>query len=83
MIADLSAATFLDASGLRALVMNQRNAALQGARLLIVPSASIAALIAVAAGGALNVYPSFVAALAAALQPAAASPGDSSAASAV
>jgi anti-anti-sigma factor len=63
LIADLTAVTFLDSRGLRTLMLMQRNAELQGARLVIVPSEEIAALIRLGAAGALTVSPSLATAL--------------------
>lgn len=63
LIADLSAVTFLDSRGLRTLLIMQRNADLQGARLIIVPSAEIAALLTLAAADTLTVRPSLATAM--------------------
>ena len=63
LIADLSAVTFMDSRGLLTLMLMQRNADLQHARLIIVPSEQIAALIRLAAGDLLNVSPSLATAL--------------------
>jgi len=67
LIADLSGIEFLDSRGLRALIANQRNAVLRGARLLVVPSPSIAALLRLKPEAGLNTYPNLAGALAAAL----------------
>ena len=72
LIADLSGVTFLDSRGLRTLMMMQRNADLRGARLLVVPSAEIAALITLGAADVLTVCPSLETALVAVRMPAAA-----------
>lgn len=66
LIADLSAVDFLNSHGLRTLMMMQRNADLRGARLIIVPSDAIAALIRLAAADTLSVFPSLATALTAA-----------------
>jgi anti-anti-sigma factor len=67
LIADLSRITYLDSHGLSTLQLSQRNAALQGARLLIVPSPAIAAILALSAvDTALSVCPGLSQALAAA-----------------
>ena len=63
LIADLTAVTFLDSQGLRTLLTMQRNAELQDARLIIVPSPEIAALIRLGAADALTVSPSLSTAL--------------------
>lgn len=70
VIADLSGIEFLDSRGLRALMANQRNAALRGARLLVVPSPSVAALLSLKPADGLATFPSLAEALAAARQPA-------------
>jgi len=71
LIADLTGIEFVDSRGLRALMANQRNAALKGARLLVVPSPSVAELLLLRPADGLETYPSLDEALAAARQPAA------------
>ena len=68
LIADLSQVTFLDSRGLLTLMSMQRNATLQGARFIVVPSPAIAALLALSAAGSLTVYPSLASALSAVRQ---------------
>lgn len=53
LVADLSQVTSLDSHGLSTLHLNQRNAVLQGARLLVVSSPAIAALLVPAEGGSM------------------------------
>ena len=79
LIAGLSAVTFLDSQGLRTLLVMQRNADLQGARLIIVPSTEIAALITLAAADALTLRPSVATVLLAAREAATGAPGQSAA----
>jgi anti-anti-sigma regulatory factor len=67
LIADPSQVTFLDPHALRTLQLNQRNADLLDAPLLIMPSPAIAAILAPStADGALSVCPALSQALAAA-----------------
>jgi len=81
LIADLSAVTFLDSRGLRTLLLMQRNADLRRARLIIVPSVEIAALIKLGTAEVLTVRPSLATAMLAARQdnPAARPHGDATA----